>query len=126
MDASSRRYALESGAALAGYAGLLVLSLALLRTGHLGLWRYPVALLPVLFVPAAVIAFVRLLRRLDELQRRIEFDALAYGFGATVLVTFTYGFLENAGLPRLSWVWVTALAAPLWGAARVVARQRYS
>lgn len=126
MSTPSRRYSFESGAAAAAYAVLLVVSLTLLRTGHLGAWRYPVALLPVLPIPFGMLAFVRMLRRLDELQRRIEFDALAYSFGATMLITFTYGFLENAGLPRLSWIWVLPLMGVLWGAARIFAHRRYS
>ena len=46
-------------------------------------------------------AFVRFLGRMDELQRRIHLEALGFAFGATAILTFAFGLMENAGLPRV-------------------------
>ena len=54
-------------------------------------------------------------RRMDELQRRIQFEGLALAFGATSLLTFSYGFLENVGFPQVSWVFIAPLMIALWG-----------
>jgi hypothetical protein len=88
-------------------------------------WKYGIAVLPVvplLFVPVAVVQF---LREQDELQRKMQVEALAIGFTASAVITLTYGFLENAGVPRLSWVWVWPVMAFFWCIGLVVAHRRY-
>jgi hypothetical protein len=68
---------------------------------------------------------VRQLRRLDELQRRIQLDALALAFMVTALVTLSYGFLENVGIPALNMVWVWPLMASVWIIGLLIGRWRY-
>jgi hypothetical protein len=78
-------------------------------------------------LPAAAVCWVivRRVRRLDELQRRIELEALSVAFAGTALLTFAYGFLENAGLPRLSFVMVWPLMGALWIGSSIVCSRRY-
>lgn len=78
-------------------------------------WRIALALAPMVPATFAVVVFVRAFGRLDELERRIHLDGLAYGFGGTALTTFTYGFLQNAGLPDLSWHFVWPIMVLFWG-----------
>lgn len=40
--------------------------------------------------------FIAHLRRLDELQRRVHFEALAFAFPMTILLLMTLGLLERA------------------------------
>jgi hypothetical protein len=68
---------------------------------------------------------LRELRRMDELQRRIQLEALAFSFAGTAIVSFSYGFLEGLGYPRLSMFTVWPLLAVLWVAGLVLARRRY-
>jgi len=84
-----------------------------------------VAALPVLPTCLALLVFVRYLGRMDELQRRIQLDAIAFAAGATAILTFTWGLLENAGFPHLSLIWVLPLLVALWGLATAVASWRY-
>src|SRR5689334_17234889 len=78
-------------------------------------WKYWVALLPV--VPAGIVVWlvVRALSRLDEVQKRMQMQAIGFALAATALLTFGYGFLEGAGLPHLNWTWVLPLITTLWG-----------
>lgn len=123
----SKRYALEFGASMAAYVVVLIGSLtALNAVGEDSFWRYPLALLPVLPGVAALAAFVRHLRTLDELARRIQVEAFGIAFAVTALVTFTYGFLENAGLPRVSAIWVTPLMVFSWGLGLAAVNRRYA
>ena len=46
------------------------------------------------------------LSNLDEMQRRIQFDAIAIGFGITALATLTIGMLGMTGFPQPSWLLV--------------------
>jgi hypothetical protein len=123
---NGRRYLIELSASIAAYAAVLVVTLTILGEYPPPVsWRPVVALLPM--VPAASICWVilRQLHRLDELQRRLQFEALAFAFAGTALITFSYGFLENAGLPRLSMFAVWPLMAVLWIVGLVVNRRRY-
>lgn len=82
-------------------------------------------------VEAAATAFVILmpwwtLRRLDELQQRVQLEALAAAFCLTGVVGAGYGFLESAGLPHVDWgLWLWPLMAFVWGGAQVIAMRRY-
>jgi len=108
-----RRYVAELGSGLLAYGAALAVSNAILMQVHVhGVVRQAIALLPML--PALLVcwAILRQLRRLDELQRRLQFEALSMSFAATALLTFSYGFLEGVGYPRLSMfvVWPTMCA----------------
>ncbi len=83
-----------------------------------------VPMIPLVFVATACVGAVR---ELDELQRRIQFEALAFAFTLTALLTFSYGFLQvGAGLPPANLFGVWPLMAVLWLLGLFVARRRYS
>jgi hypothetical protein len=63
--------------------------------------------------------------RLAELQRRIQLEAVAFGFLATCLITLTWAFQQTAGLPRLDVSFVAPLLVLLWGLGLFVAKRRY-
>ena len=88
-------------------------------------WRYFAALLPVAPVFIAVRAFAGGIGALDELQRKIQLEALAFSLGGTVLCALTFGLLEMADFPRLNWAWLVPIAAGLWGVGQFLALRRY-
>lgn len=57
------------------------------------------ALLPVPFFAFLIHAYTRTVRGMDELERRIQLEALAFAFPVGLLVAFTAGLLELAGFP---------------------------
>lgn len=123
---TAKRYGIELGAALALYALVLVGSILLLKSGAQdGPWRDVIALSPMLPGLLAIWAILRQLRRMDELQRRVQFEALAFAFAGTAFVTFGYGFLEGVGYARLSMQSVWPLMAALWLIGSVLAARRY-
>jgi len=73
----------------------------------------------------AVWAAIRFFRGLDEMQRRIQFEGLAFSFLATCLITLAWGFLQNAGLPHADVMWVTPMLILLWGLGLQIASRRY-
>jgi hypothetical protein len=119
------RSQIEIGLALLAYMMLLIGSVTLLRANPDASWRYIVAVVPV--VPAALVVFlfVRRLAETDELQKRIQTEAFGFALGATALLTFTYGFLEGAGMPHLNWTFILPLIAILWGVGTAVFTFRY-
>ena len=123
---TSKRYFKELTAALVVYGLMLVGSIELLTHVTIATpWRDVVALSPMLACAAAAWVILRELRRMDELQRRIQLEALGFAFAGTALLTFSYGFLEGLGYPRLSMFTVWPVMAALWIVGLLMARRRY-
>src|SRR5262245_2339829 len=57
-------------------------------------WRVGFAILPVPFFIWFLIAFVQAQRASDELERRIQLEALAVAFPLTMVLIMTLGLLE--------------------------------
>ncbi len=126
MNAAGRAYAVRFLSSMGAYVVLLLLlSIYLLRSNPDAWWRGLIAVLPVIPAGLVVLAVVRYVGCMDELQRRIHFDAAAFAAITTALLTFTWGLLENAGFPRLSMLWVLPLMCALWGIGAAVAARRY-
>ena len=123
---TQRRYIIELTAAMLLYGALLVASNliddAVRPTGGM---RIALALTPMICAACAGWAVMRCIWRMDELQRRIQLDAIAIGFLATALITFGWGFAEEAGAPRLSAFLVWPVMAVAWMAGLLIARRRY-
>src|SRR5688572_6236789 len=66
-----------------------------------GVLYWLLAALPLLVATGAMWAWARYLREADELQRRIQLNALALGFGVTFFFIGGYSILMVAGAPRL-------------------------
>jgi len=87
----------------------------------------PAALLPI--VPAAFFPFLLLdrLRACDELQRKIQFEAMAFAFAMAALLTLSFGFLQFfANFPDVNWVWVWPVMGLMWIIGMVIGRRRYA
>lgn len=123
---ASRQYLKEFGSAMATYVIVLFVSITLINISpNSAWWRIPLALAPVIPIIFAMIAYMRFMGRIDEMQRRIQFEALAFGFGSAGLLTFSYGFLEIVGFPHISWLYVFPLMIVLWGIGGAIAARRY-
>jgi hypothetical protein len=123
----NKRYSVELFSTLLVYAALLVGSIEILqRTALPGPWRTVIALSPMLAFAAACHVVLRQLRRMDEMQRRIQLEALGFSFAGTAMLSFGYGFLEGLDYPRLSMFWVWPVMAGLWCVGLVLARRRYA
>jgi hypothetical protein len=91
--------------------------------------RVVAALAPTPIAVAALVTIVRGARALDELEKRIQLEALAIGFVLAVLLIMTLGLMELAvTLNRDDWSYrhVWAMLPPMYFAGLMVARRRYS
>ncbi|MFC5358791.1 hypothetical protein [Azospirillum himalayense] len=123
---SIKRYGVELSGALALYAVLLLGSNAADRLLQPeGTMKMALALLPILGTVAVAWTVLRGLRRMDELQRRIQLDAIALSFTGTALATFAWGFAEGAGVPELRAFHVWPLMAVLWVVGVCIAQWRH-
>lgn len=125
MNQPSKTYVREFGISMLAYTILLPISLQLVRQYPASSWRFVFALLPVVALLFALLAFLRFFGHLDELQQRIQMHAFAFASGMTAFLTFVYGLLENVGLPHISYVFILPLIIALWGFGNVYANWRY-
>ncbi len=124
---SKHRYLWEFAVSLLAYVIVLIISVILLASLDIGpISRALFSLMPVIPGLAICRAIVRQLRRVDELQRKIQFEALGLAFAATVITTFSYGFLENVGFPKLTMFAVWPLMAAFWIIGYIISSRRYA
>ncbi len=109
------KYLLEFGGAIGLYLVVLFISLSFAKSMEPGKSQTLLLLAPVLPVMLAVWAIARQFRRMDEFVRLRGLESIAIGAAVTAGVTFTYGFLELAGFPKLSMFCVLPLFAFVWG-----------
>ena len=125
MCQASKTYMREFGSAMTAYVVMLIGVIWLLPQLGDSPWRYLLAVLPAIPVGLGMVAFIRYLGRMDELQQRIQLAGLAFATGTIGLLTFTYGLLEITGLPHISWVWIFPAMILLWGLGTAVASRKY-
>ena len=125
MDANAKRYLREFLSSMAAYTIMVPVSVWLLRGHDHSPARFVFATLPVIPSAFAMWAAIRFFRGLDELQRRIQFEGMAFSFLGTCLISLTWGFLQNAGLPHADVIWVTPLLIMLWGLGLAISSRRY-
>lgn len=125
MNKATKEYLLGFGASMFVYVIVVLGSITLLQRYSDAPFKLLIAVAPVIPILFALRAFLRYLNSIDELQQRIQMNAIAFAAGATGITTFTYGFMENVGFPPLSWIWIFPLMIALWGLALPMASRRY-
>ncbi|CAN5847894.1 hypothetical protein BH23ACT10_BH23ACT10_23930 [soil metagenome] len=84
-----------------------------------------VALVPTGLAIIAVVAFMRFLRQTDELIRRIQLEALVFGFVTAILFGVASPLLARAGAPELGVNGLAAIAMLAFGIGQLVGTRRY-
>ena len=90
--------------------------------------RIAIAISPFPFFVAFLVAEIRVLRRVDELERRIQLEALALAFPAAILLLMALALLERAiPLSPLDWSYrhVWCFLPLFYFAGLGIARRRY-
>jgi hypothetical protein len=85
----------------------------------------PMVFLPILPAAIATWAFFAMLRDADELERRINYQALGLAFTITFAACLAYSLLEDLGLPPISSFWWWFILAISWGVGLTVYSRRY-
>jgi hypothetical protein len=88
--------------------------------------RVAVALSPLPGNIALIVMILQRVRRLDEFQKRVQFEAVVVGFLATGVAVFVYGYLQKAqvaGPLNMGLVWLFMLV--FYGVGYLVAVSHY-
>jgi uncharacterized protein YacL len=124
-----RRYLREILPAMIGYVVAVFLSVWLLRRVDAPALRAVIALLPVPTITLAMRAIVHRIRDADELQRRIEVEAVSIAAAFVSLGYLAAGFLQRAKVidvpSSAAMIWVFPLVCLTFGVAKVVLGRRY-
>jgi len=126
MNKAGKQYLIRFLSSMAAYVITLIGAVYFVNANRESGLRFAVMLLPAVPIFFAVLAFVNYFQTMDELQKRIQLYALALSVGGTAMIAMTYGLLEIAGAPHLSWVWIFPLIVGLWGIGVSIATQRFS
>lgn len=113
-QSAMRTYLRELFGSIAIYAGLLVPSLYYGQDLSQGPLRTAVLVSPMAGFTLVIWAIARHVGRIDEYQRSVTLQTFSIAAALTAGATFTYGFLENAGYPRLSMFWVWGVMGCAW------------
>ena len=127
MRAAQRRYLREFFPAMAAYVLLLFVSLALFEHVHAVPLRVVIVLLPVLPIVFVVRAMVRLVLGSDELERRLQLEAISIASMSVGLLSFAAAFLHGAGLLPIDngLMWVLPALFAAYGMANWWVRRRF-
>lgn len=85
----------------------------------------PLVLLPILPAAIATWAFLSMIREADELERRINYQALSFAFVVTFAASLAYALAEDLGLPRVSSFWWWFVLAVSWGVGLTIYSRKY-
>lgn len=99
----------------------------LLKTQEFGpAFRLALALAPVAAWIFALTSYYRLIQQLDELQRRIHLEALAFAFSGLAVAMIACEYLRKAGfISALKPDYVLMMMMILWPLGFVIAWRRY-
>jgi hypothetical protein len=125
-----RRYMREFIPPMLGYVIATLLSVWWLKSIDATWLRAVVALLPVPPVSLAMRAIMRYIRDADELQRRIELEALSFSTAWVSLAYLAGGFLQRAeviDIPSgVAMIWVFPLICIGYGLVKLAIARRFS
>jgi hypothetical protein len=85
----------------------------------------PLVLLPILPAALATWAFLSMIREADELERRVNYQALAFAFVVTFSASLAWSMLEDLGLPRISSFYWWLVLAISWGIGLTIYSRKY-
>ena len=127
MRTAQRRYIREFFPAMAAYVLLLFASQALLKHEHSTALTVLLVLLPVLPIVFVVRAMVRLILASDELERRLQLEAISIASMSVGLLSFAAAFLRGAGLLPIdnALMWVLPALFAAYGMANWWVRRRF-
>jgi hypothetical protein len=110
----TRAYHRELGLSLVVYIVLLFSAIRFGRPMAEGTLRTVILLLPMIGFGLAIWSIARHVRRIDEYMRQTLLETLCIAAAMTAALTFSYGFLETAGYPKLSMFTVWPVMGASW------------
>ena len=77
-------------------------------------YQFLIALAPTIPGILLALSIGSAIAQLDELQRRIQLEAIGIAFGGSIIASLTYALLVLAGFPQVSWMFVPLILMMFW------------
>jgi hypothetical protein len=122
----SKQFVKEFVLVMGLYGLLLPLSLWKIHGGVSGVGKFIWAILPALPLLALIAVIAREIARMDEFQQRVHVMSLGVTLAITGALTTLWGFLEIAGLPPISIIYVFPFTVSSWGIINCLIFRRYT
>lgn len=113
-------YFRDLGLSIVVYVVLLFGAIRFGRPMDDGILRTTILVTPMIGFGLMIWAIARHMARIDEYMRRQMLETFAIAAAITAGLSFTYGFLETAGFPRLSMFTVWMVMGGSWGVVGIV------
>jgi hypothetical protein len=110
--------------AVTGAATQIIVDWIFKHPGHYPAPRW-LGLVPVPPMMFFVVALVRSVQKMDELQRRIFFESVSIAFVATLALTLVFAGLDIAGIYRASYDDLGTPMMAIWACAYIFCSWRY-
>lgn len=116
QDQVQKRYFKEFYLSITAYVVILFTSISILKKFEFSsVVQGIIALTPVVPIIFIIIAIMRGIKDSDELQQKVQLNAIMFSAVATGLITFSYGLLEGVGFPPFPTIWVLPMMFIFWG-----------
>jgi hypothetical protein len=115
QKAKNTRYFVELAGALILYGIVLAIALRLAPGVKSDGLKIAILVSPMLPIGLAIWVIARHFLRVDEYIKQVTLENLSIAAAVTAGASLTYGFLENAGFPRLSMFVVWPVMGAVWG-----------
>ncbi len=107
------------------YTGFLVVSRNWVEAYSDSPWRFLIALIPMGPGIWIAIGVMHAIKQLDEMERLILLEGIAVSFMGTFILVLSLGFLQTAGFPHISGVYIGLFMVVLWLIAKLTIHRRY-
>lgn len=126
MKPAAKTYARSFGLSMVAYVAAILVINNVPGIDEMPLWQAGfIALLPIVPITFAIKAELAYVRSWDELHKQMVLEGVVIGFLIVGLGTFSYGFLENVGFPKLDTIWIFPLLIFAQAFGRLVAMRKY-
>lgn len=103
----------------------LIASAYLISNEITGLPRIVLALIPVIPGSFFILSIGKAISSLDEIQRRVQLEAIAIGFAITSMVALTCGLLGVIGETKFNWIFIVYVMIFGWFLGKLWTRRKY-
>lgn len=112
---NAKKYGNELGISIVIYMVVLFGSIYIAKPMENSLLRTLIVLTPTIPALGAFWAIIRHFQRMDEYMRVWLLEVIALAGGITAFFSFSYGFLEGMGYPKLSGFVIYVIFMGSWG-----------
>jgi hypothetical protein len=123
MKAPLKKYFLRMTVGMIGYVLGICAWLYFYKQSPHKFWPILFPVLPLLYVCTAIIRFIS--EGLDEMQRKIQIEAMAFSGLATGFTCFSYLFLRDMGAPEFHAEWAFYMMWAYYGIGVIFSWRRY-